>query len=577
MPAFPRANLRDLVEGAERFVRAVPGLAASLGRPVPEPMTERFIEGTSVLAATVLDKTEDLQRYAFELLADRAAPWLRRPIPAASVMAFEPAREGRVVVASTTILPSVPIDGVVCSFRPIRDVVLHPLRVEETSIEARPGGATVVRIRIVSTGKDSLNTALAEGVPLYVDGSLETALLTVFALTSNVTRAAVEVPEWASPISIDPRTILRAELGPESALAPDPDGRPEAFGAFVEAAVFPDKFRFLRLPGLAASLLAPPARSAVFSFELGEGGLGDARLRPGDVRAHCAPVVNLFEASAEPLPLDVERGEVPLRVVGLPRRGGGVYAVKGAAITARRGEHSPLALPDMRRLAAAAVDPRCPAVFATSVVEIDGREPDVTVAFGRRAGADADDAVERVVSMTVLATNRHLASRVRTGDIAGTLATGQGAVAYRNVVPGTTYVPPPTGESFSLRALRHARVTQGKQGALASLKDMLFQSVPSWAGREEWVRAQFLRIHALEGLEVSVARRVAPDGGVRRGHAYRLRVDESAFRGAGELGLFGATVGEALSRSSPVGTFVELTLVGRRGTFEAVFPTEGRP
>jgi type VI secretion system protein ImpG len=573
MPAFPRTSLRDLAEGAERFARAVPAVAAALARPVPEPMTERLVEGISLLGATLLDKTRDGQRYAYELLAERCCPWLRRPLPAATIVAFDPPLSGSILVPSSTLLLSVPVEGIRCTFRPLRDVVVSAFRVEEASIEASPGRATIVRIRLRSTGSEPLNQAISDGIALYVDGQLETALQVVHALTSEVSRAVVDAPGWNGPIEIDPAAIARSELEPAAALAPDPDGRPQAFGAFVESAVFPDKFRFLRLPKISSCHAAPPTDCVVLSFHLRHLSLVEARLRPSDIRAHCVPVVNLFTATTEPLPLDTVRGEVPIRIVGLPRRGGGVYAVTDAVAVAQRGEHPPVPLPNVRRLAAARSDPRCQAVFVTSLAETADEDPDVTVTFGQGAQAPADD-IARVVSMNVLATNRALGARVRTGDVAGTLRVGHKAIGVRSITPASPYIPPPSGESFALRVLRCARVTEGGRDPLSSLKDILFQTVPSWMGREEWIRAQHLQVLSLESLEVTIARRTGADGGVRRGYAYRLVVDESAFRGPGALALFGATVGEALSRSAPVGTFVELSLVGRKGTFAAVFPKE---
>ncbi len=286
--------------------------------------------------------------------------------------------------------------------------------------------------------------------------------------------------------------------------------------------------------------------------------------------------MNLFETSTEPLPLDVERGEVPLRVVGLPRRGGGVYAVVDAVATARGGEHPPLPLPNVRRLGAAHADAHCPAVFATSFAKSRGlHDPEVTVVFGERADAPAGENTPRVVSMKVLATNRRLGGALRVGELAGSVSIGGHEISFRNITPASPYVPPPSGDAFALRVLRAARVTVGPRDLVAGLKDALYQSIPSWVGREEWVRSQELKIDALESLTASVGRHIGPepepDSGVQRGYAYRLVVDEAAFRGSGDLALFGATIAEALSRSLPVGAFVSLSLHGRRGTFEAVF------
>ncbi len=575
MPAFPRTSLRDLAEGAQRLARAVPGLAPRLARPVADPVTERMAEGVALLGATVLDRTRDAQQSVYELLADRCAPWLRRPIPSAAIVGFEPPKVGRVVVPADCVLSSAPIDGISCTFRPIRDVALSAFVVAGAAIEARPGRPGVLRIRLRSAGSEPLNAAIGQGVTLYFGGELENALHLLHALTSGLARAEVASPAWRDSVAIAPGAVVRGELDPGAALAPDPDGPPQAFGAFTEAWLFPDKLRFLRVSGLEGCLAARPSEQATLSFELRDATSADLRLDPADVRAHCAPVVNLFEARAEPLPLDVERGEAPLRVAGLARRAGGVYAVCDAEVSspAAGGRTAPLA--NVRRLGAAPSDARF--VFATSLVAHAGAtDPDVVITFGDRGDERTADVSAGIVSMRLLATNGALASAVRTGDLAGSLRVGGHEIGFRSLTPASPYVPPPLGASLACRALRAARVTEGARDALAGLKEALFLSVPSWTGSEESIRAHHLKIDALTEVTMSVARRVNADRSVRRGYAYRLVVDEAAFRGHGELALFGATVREGLGRSAPVGTFVDVTLVGRSGGFEALFPAEVR-
>ncbi len=216
MPTFPRTSLRDLAEGAQRLARAVPALAASLSRPVSDPITERLVEGVSLISATVLDKTHDAQQSAYELVAERCAPWLRRPIPAAAIVAFDPPTHGRVIVPSTSVLTSAPIDGIECTFRPIRDVVLSPYRVDAAGIEGKPGRPSTVRILLRATGIEPLNPAFKDGISLYFGGAREGALRILFALTSGVARAVIEAPGWPQPIVIDPAAIVRSELDPLS-------------------------------------------------------------------------------------------------------------------------------------------------------------------------------------------------------------------------------------------------------------------------------------------------------------------------------------------------------------------------
>jgi hypothetical protein len=176
-----------------------------------------------------------------------------------------------------------------------------------------------------------------------------------------------------------------------------------------------------------------------------------------------------------------------------------------------------------------------------------------------------------LVSLRLLATNGARAGSLRAGDFAGTVPIGRAGVPFRSIAPSSPYVPPPMDTAFARRAVRFAAVPTGRDGLLASLKDALFLAVPSWAGAPEGNRGLHLRLAGLLSLEVSIARRTVAERATQHGYAYRLTVNESAFQGIGDLSLFGAVLGEALSRSAPVSTFVELTLVGAKTGFRTVY------
>jgi type VI secretion system protein ImpG len=571
VPIVPRFDLRALANDARQFARALPTLGASLVRPVADPATERLVEGVYFLAGTILDKLGDFQAQAHDDLAERICPWLRRPVPSATVIAFEPPPAGCAVVPAATPLKSVPIDRVPCMFRTVGECQTFAYRAEDASIDSPPGRAQSVRVALTSTSGEALNRVLNQGVTFYVDGEIENALRVVHALSSDAQSVEVSSPDWPRPLTVDPLLVKRAGLTRDLALAPDPDGMTPAFGVVTDSFVFPHAFRFIHVAGLGACSSAPPTKRVTFTFVLREALAAGTWLAGDEVRTNCAIAVNLFETCAEPVPLLFERGPVVIRPAGIPRHAAAVFAVLDARVIARNGEAEPIVLPNSRRLAAARSDDRCSAVFSTSLDATGGGDPEVTVSFGSRAGASAEP-VESVVSMRILATNGFLAERLRVGDLAGHVQVSGVPIAYRNIVAASGYFPPPTGDAFALRVVRHAAIRRGTDDALSALKDMLFLSIPSSVAGEGVLRGAVQRIEALRSLKVGAARREISRRAIRLGYAYRLSVDEAAFRGPGELGLFGASLWEALGRSLPVNTFVDLTIVGTRGTFKATFP-----
>jgi type VI protein secretion system component VasA len=327
----------------------------------------------------------------------------------------------------------------------------------------------------------------------------------------------------------------------------------------TEALLFPHKFRFVRVRGLEACADAPSTNELRVSFTF----RGDVSLGPigaQDVRANCAAAVNLFEAFADPLPIAFERGPMAVRIAGLPRRAGRVYAIR-EAWAAAAGER-PFPIPDLRRLSAATLSDAY-ATFATSLLRTSEEDPELSVAFAPSVRARSEGR-PRTASLRVLATNGGLAERVRAGDVSGELPLDTVTVPFRNLVAASRYVPPPVDASFALRVVRSAGIRRGAGEALEGLREALFLSVPSWLSDREAVRAMHQRIDGIQAVDVEVARRSSPAGGIQRGYGYCLRVDESSFRGVGDLDLMAASVAEALARCAPVNTFVELSVLGAK-------------
>lgn len=568
MPVLPRFDLRALAADALTFARAYPAIAGRLGNPVPEPTTERMVEGAWFLAGSVIDQIEDLQLAAHERLAQRASPWLRRPLPAATVVAFDAPE--RVTLPATTLLTSRTSGGGgqggdgVCSFRPVSAVVLGGYDVHEAALEARPGQPTVIRLVVESTTAAPLNEALGHGLSFYLDGDRENALEMVHLLSSQLAAASVASTHWPEPIPLPLPLIERGGLAPEESIAPDPDGPSPAFGVVTEALLFPDRFRFVAIRGLAACAEARPTSKVTLSFVVRGSTSQHAHLATRQVRTRCAAVTNLFPMTSDPLPLDLERGPLPIRVAGLPPRAASVYAVESAWATANTGEHGPLLLPDLRRMNAARRADDSPAAFATALepaTEPASYAPITTIAF---SSLRPHDGVSRTVSLDLLATNSFQGAQLRSGDLRGRVDVDGQSVGYRNLVPASPYVPVPTGDAFTLRALRAAAVPAGRADPLGALRDALYLAIPSWTGPSERTRAMHLRVDSLRALDVGIARRAVGPRVTEHGYAYALTVDESAFSGAGDLGLFGAVLSEALARCAPVGTFAELTVLGAR-------------
>ena len=525
MPTLPKTDIRALLQDAQAFGWRFPSAAPLLARPLPEPGTERLIEGVAYLAGTILDRIRDFRQGAHEQLAERACPWLLRPIPSATILAFDRACE--VPRWSGALRPS-------------------PFQIQETRVRVSPSGSSL-ELRL--TAEVAHSAAALESSAFYVDGELQEALEVVRALSGCV-ELQIAAPSWSGAAVIDAPRVERCGLEPEAALAPDPDGPPAPFSSVTDAFVFPHKFRFVRVPALSSLRSHPATQEIRLTFKLPAGARLPSR---AELRLDCAPVRNLFEAFADPLPLAFDSLPTPLRVPD-----GQAYGIR-EVVAIRPGE-LPSPVPDLRRLTATPEACRAPAMFAAAW----NRQGELCASFVPTERTRRER-VHGVASLRVLATSGR-GGEVRTGDLRGD--------GFRNVVPGSRYVPPPTGPAFALRASRSAAVRGGRGALLDALREALLLSVPSWVGDDEWVRSMHARVTAIENVEVGVARRQVASATVL-GYRYVVRVDETPFQSLGELDLFGAAIAEGVSRSLPARTFVEVHLQGlktqchlRHGTSE---------
>ena len=512
MPSLPRTNVRDLLADAQEFGAHFPALAPILARPLPEPGTERLIEGMAYLAGTLLDRVRDFRQGAHVQLAERVCPWLLRPIPSATIIEFDRA----------CVVP-----------RWSSSFQLSPFRVQQTRAHISPTTSSL-EVRLHSETEDAAD-ALASAC-FYVDGELQEALDVVRALRSCVS-IRVSAPSWPRPVDLAAPGVQRCGLEPEAALAPDPDGPPAPFSAVTDAFVFPHKFRFVQIHALACLATQPPAREVVLTFDFPAG----TRLPPGvELRTNCAPARNLYETPADPVPLRFDALPSPIRVPD-----GSVYAVRD--VLALRPGELPSVVPDVRRLTATPDAARAKAMFAA---ERDARGS-LCVGF-LPTEATARERAHGIASMRVLATSGP-GGEVRTGELCGE--------GYRNIVPGSRYVAPPTGSALALRATRAAAVRGGRAALTEGLREALFLSVPSWGGDDGWVCSMHARVSAVQKVEVDVARRRVGNA-TTLGYRCSLRIDETPFQGTGELDLFASAIAESLSRTLPARAFLDVEVHG---------------
>ena len=317
------------------FARRYPKVAGRLmlePTKCDDPHVERLLEGFSFLTARVHLRLDDDFPQFSEALLGVLFPHFTRPIPAISVVQFHlDPEQGKistgVSVPRETVLYSRPVEGTPCRFRTAYDTTLWPLAITEVGWSAlhelrpavhAPEATAALRVRLdcfpdVDFGKLALDT-----LRLHISAEANVAATLYELLCNSCVRLLVRDADPAStrpPLVLPPESIRPVGFERDEGLLPF---APRAFlghRLLQEYFAFPEKFLFLdvggfervRAAGFGASiellfLIAPFERAERRTMLQSAVGAETLRLA-------CAPVINLFPHTAEPIALTEQQPE----------------------------------------------------------------------------------------------------------------------------------------------------------------------------------------------------------------------------------------------------------------------------
>jgi len=344
-------RLKDYYEEELRFLRRMGAEFARQHEEVAEglrlepnrcddPHVERLLEGFAFLAARVHKRIDDDFSEISQALLNVVYPHYLRPLPSMSIVEFQPDPEQGSPTTGFTIeagrsLVAPPAKGVRCRFRTCFDTTLWPIEIAEAQWQAPHeldlGGqakdlAACLRVRLQTQGDLTFEElGDLETLRFFLNGDL--ALVSdLFELLDNsctgILIRGVEETE-AQPGIILPKSALRpVGFGEDEGMLPLPRRSFLGYRLIQEYFTFPYKFFFFDLSEL-ERLRRPEYGSAVdliFLIGLFEGTDRDQSLARfvsrETIRFGCTPVVNLFDADAEPIRLNQRRPEYLVRTRG---------------------------------------------------------------------------------------------------------------------------------------------------------------------------------------------------------------------------------------------------------------------
>ncbi len=325
---------------AQEFARLYPSAAGRLllePNRSTDPHVERLIEAFALIAGRIHHKIDDEFPELSHGLLSVLYPHFLAPIPSMSIVGFE-------LDAARTQLPdgfriergsrlqSPPIKDISCKFRTAYPVTLWPVAVTAAELSAPPFSpelqppprtAAILTLDLESQGGQKFADLTLDRLRFFIDGDSRTSANLYELLFNHVlqvqfrpeppplTGRGGESSSTRNPITL-PAAQCLSQVGFErdESLLPYPKRSFLGYRLLTEFFAYPSKFWFFDLAGFRRICQAGWQRKCevVFFLDRNIPNLRQA-VSADTFRLGCTPIVNLFEQTAEPIPLTQERYE----------------------------------------------------------------------------------------------------------------------------------------------------------------------------------------------------------------------------------------------------------------------------
>jgi len=326
-------------EFAQRYPKIAGRLQLEAGK-CEDPHVERLLEAFAFLAARVHLKIDDEFPEVVEALFSILYPHYLRPTPSMSVVQFHlDPDQGKLTtglnIRQGSCLFSAPVNGMPCKFRTCFDTTIWPvsLRAAEwrSSDSLRPAlpslnSVGVLRLELHCFQDVVFNKLDLKTLRFFLlgEGGLTHTLIEL--LTNNCIQVVAR--DLASPakksVILPPDSVHQVGFAADEGMLPFTRRSFWGYRLLQEYFTFPEKFLFLDISGLDRLASEGFGNAVELLFFISDFERNDRRqvielgLSESTFRLGCAPIVNLFNQTAEPILLDQKRFEY--RVVPDARR-----------------------------------------------------------------------------------------------------------------------------------------------------------------------------------------------------------------------------------------------------------------
>ncbi len=313
---------RSLGEFARRHPEAAARLSIS-GEHSEDPHVERLLQSAALIFARSSAYIDDDYPELTTAMLEIMYPEYLRPFPSCSIARFEGSDAIGKLTDPFTIERGAELKTRKGEypFRTIYDVVFAPVLIANARYAPATSAPAKARLHAQTTGIVSITFAalaadamLSRGMPervrVFVDGDRRTVAAAMDTLLLRASNAFVEADGNGTWIALDAVPVSCAGFDHDEALI-DRHGKGRSrFRVLLEFFSFPEKFDFIDIDLSAMMRTARGCHSVTLHLPIQDLHCNSAhgqllqRLAASNFKLFCTPVINLFAAPAQPIPLE---------------------------------------------------------------------------------------------------------------------------------------------------------------------------------------------------------------------------------------------------------------------------------
>ena len=567
---------------AERYPKVARRLELSPDE-CPDPHVERLLEGFALLAARLQRRLDDDYAEFSDALLEQLYPLAMRPLPSCAIVQFEPDPSKGNLAGGYPLPRDTPLfvttsKGESIHFRTSAAVRLWPVEIKEALLlgseeaQALTGvvqARSALRLSLRCLGESQWSALGIEQLRVHL-----TASPMINACLYDLLGAHT-VKVLAGPAGSVPKVLTGLPqivgFANDEVLLPDEDGVHPGMRLLAEYFAFPDKFNFFDLPLEGAT---SDSQSLYLYIVFDRAPSSRLHLQASDIALGCAPVINLFPRTSEPLRPDGTRSEYRLVADSHRENSVEIHSIRAMRASSSQGVQR---VPAYYGSQHSGADKQCYwHARRVSSMTPNRLGTDLLVSLVDTQLDPLSQGIEYSLTAELLCTNRHLAQSLPAGTPLGFERPGPVAWARLRNPPSPQSLPRLDGESrwrlVSQLTLNHLSLVEGPQ-ALDALKEIL---------QLHNLRDEASAWRQIEGLlSLSCERVIGHVGedawrGWRNGLEVQLQLDPQHFVGSSAV-LFSAVLAQFFSLYATANRFVRTVLVQSNKEVKTWQPQAGMP